>query len=313
MKPAYSVLFLTTLLGAGQGLFLALYGVEVAVWAGRVPPQDPVVFFGAGGAVVLGLLGLGLVASVFHLGRPERGWRAFSQWRTSWLSREVIVLPLFMAAVFAYAVAHVVGYGATLWLGAAGVVLCVALFVCTGMIYACLKFLQEWHTPLTVINYFLLGTASGLTAATAFAAWAAPALTASLATLAVAVTLLAFLFRVASLVRNARLRPQSTLQTAIGIKHPRIAQKSQGFMGGSYNTREFFHGRPLAWVRWVKWAFLVLVFPVPVVLLAAGLATASAAVLAAAFLAQYAGLLAERWFFFAQARHPQNLYYQATS
>jgi DMSO reductase anchor subunit len=66
-------------------------------------------------------------------------------------------------------------------------------------------------------------------------------------------------------------------------------------------------------VRAVKWSFLVLVFPVPVVLLAAGAAWGVPALIVAAFAAQYAGLIAERWFFFAQARHPQNLYYQVIS
>ena len=108
-------------------------------------------------------------------------------------------------------------------------------------------------------------------------------------------------------------KPKSTLQTAIGVKHPRIVQKSQGFMGGSFNTREFFHGASDAFLRSVKWTFLVAVFAVPLALVAAGLAWQAPALLAPAFLVQYAGLLAERWFFFAQANHPQNLYYQRIS
>lgn len=114
-------------------------------------------------------------------------------------------------------------------------------------------------------------------------------------------------------MRNTRIRPRSTLQTAIGIKHPRIEQKAQGFMGGSFNTREFMHGRGVVFVRAVKWCFLLLAFPVPVALLAAGMAWGLPALAVSAFLVQYAGLIAERWFFFAQARHPQNLYYQAIS
>ncbi|TSA12115.1 MAG: DMSO reductase, partial [Betaproteobacteria bacterium] len=253
--------------------------------------------------------------SFFHLGRPERAWRSAAMWRTSWLSREVIVLPLFMAAVAAFGMAHTLrGAGdLTLALGAAGLTLALLLFVCTGMIYACLPFLQEWHTPLTVINYTLFGCASGFMLATAWAATLAPALVAASALWTVAFTLAALLTRSASLARNARLRPKSTLQTAIGIKHPRIAQKSEGFMGGSFNTREFFHARTAGRLRAVKWGFLLLVFPVPLVLLAAGVALASSPVLAAAFALQYLGLVAERWFFFAQAKHPQNLYYQAIS
>jgi DMSO reductase anchor subunit len=130
---------------------------------------------------------------------------------------------------------------------------------------------------------------------------------------AIALTVAAALSRGASLIRNARLKPRSTLQSALGIRHPNIVQKSMGMMGGSYNTREFFHGRTARLLRTVKWLFLVLVFPVPVLLLVTGLASASAPLLTAAFVVQYLGLLAERWFFFAQANHPQNLYYQAVA
>ena len=84
-------------------------------------------------------------------------------------------------------------------------------------------------------------------------------------------------------------------------------------MGGSFNTREFFHGRTVAMLRSVKWAFLLLVFPVPLLCLAMGVAQGSTSLLLAAFTIQYVGLIAERWFFFAQANHPQNLYYQTIS
>jgi DMSO reductase anchor subunit len=95
------------------------------------------------------------------------------------------------------------------------------------------------------------------------------------------------------------------------VKHPRVVQKAQGFMGGSFNTREFFHGKSRELLRSVKWSFLVLTFLVPLGLLWVGLAGRSPGLLFAAFTVQYVGLLAERWFFFAQANHPQNLYYQA--
>jgi len=313
MHPAFSVIFLTTLTGVGQGLFLALYAAELGAAFDLLTVQHGQRFFAAGSALSLAFLAAGLLASFFHLGRPERAWRSAAMWRTSWLSREVIALPAFMAAVFAYGGAHYLGFGGTLTLGATGALLCFALFICTGMIYACLKFLQEWATPLTVINFILLGCASGFSFAAAFAAMTGSALVAVLVEWAVALTLAALCARAASLIRNSRIRPHSSLQTAIGIKHPRIAQKAQGFMGGSFNTREFFHGRAPTLLRAVKWGFLVLVFPLPVVLLLAGLALASAPLLALAFGVQYLGLVAERWFFFAQGNHPQNLYYQAIS
>lgn len=313
MRPAFSVIFLTTLIGVGQGLFLALYTAELGAAFDLLALQHGQRFFAAGSALSLAFLAAGLVASFFHLGRPARAWRSAAMWRTSWLSREVIVLPAFMAVVSAYGGAHYLGRGATLPLGAAGALLCFTLFICTGMIYACLKFLQEWATPLTVINYILLGCTSGFTLAAAFAAMAGSTLAAGLARWAVALTLAALCGRAASLIRNSRIKRKSSLRTAIGIKHPRIVQKAQGFMGGSFNTREFFHGKTPALLRAVKGGFLVLVFPLPVILLLAGLALGSAPLFVLAFAVQYLGLIAERWFFFAQANHPQNLYYQAIS
>jgi len=318
MHPAFSVIFLTTLIGAGQGLFLALYCTEIGARIGWLPAPDSG-FYVVGSALVGVLLVLGLVASVFHLGRPERGWRAASRWRTSWLSREVIVLPAFVAAVVVYGAAHwATGTPlelplSTLAIGAVTTLLALALFLCTGMVYACLKFLQEWASPLTIVNYLLLGCASGFTLATAYAAIAARPLTPFFGAVALLLTAAALVTRGASLVRNARLKPRSMLQSAIGIKHPRIVQKAQGMMGGAFNTREFFHGRSRALLRAVKWAFLLLVFPVPAALLVAGLLAGSPGLLAIAFVVQYLGLLAERWFFFAQANHPQNLYYQAVA
>lgn len=313
MHPAFSVIFLTTLIGAGQGLFLALYVAEAGAQFGNWPAQRGAGIFAAGSALAFGFLAAGLLASFFHLGHPERAWRSAAMWRTSWLSREVIVLPAFMLMVSIYGLAHFFGFGGTLLLGGLGVVTCFALFICTGMIYACLKFLQEWATPLTVINYTLLGCASGFTFAAALATAAGGSLMSRWGEWAILLTLTAACTRIASLMRNRRIKPKSSLQTAIGIKHPRIAQKAQGFMGGSFNTREFFHGRQASLLRAVIWGFLLLAFAVPVALLLAAMAFDSPALFSLAFAVQFCGLIAERWFFFAQANHPQNLYYQSIS
>lgn len=320
MKPAFSVIFLTTLIGAGQGLFLALFTHQSYALFGLLPMQSDA-FYGYGGLLVLLLLAGGLVASFFHLGRPERAWRSATQWRTSWLSREVIALPAFMGMALLYAGLHLTGIrpevvtltsglliDLSIVIGVIATLLAFVLFICTGMIYACLRFLREWHTPLTVINYTLMGGASGFTLAALYAAMSAPTEAGFFAGWALIITLLAFVGRFASLARNARLKPKSTIQTAIGVKHPRIAQRSMGFMGGSFNTREFFHGKSTAFLRTIKPAFLLLAFVLPMALLALGARTP--ALLAFAFILQYVGLLAERWFFFAQANHPQNLYYQ---
>ena len=320
MKPAFSVIFLTTLLGAGQGLFLALFTHQSYALFGLLPMQSDG-FYGYGSLLVLLFLGCGLIASFFHLGRPERAWRSATQWRTSWLSREVIVLPAFMGVVLLYGAAHLSGYrpeivtlpsglviDLTVVIGVFGTLLAFGLFLCTGMIYACLRFLREWNSPLTVINYILMGGSSGFILASFYAAAAAPSQTQFFVGWAIIITLLAFVGRAASLVRNARLKPKSTMQTAIGIKHPKIVQRSMGAMGGSFNTREFFHGKSTAFLRTIKPTFLILAFVVPLLLLALGMFTPS--LLGLAFVLQYVGLMAERWFFFAQANHPQNLYYQ---
>lgn len=297
MRPAFSVLFLTTLIGAAQGLFIALFFVELLA-----PAAASREFFAAGSLLVVLLMGLGGISSVFHLGHPERAWRAMSQWRTSWLAREGIALPAFSAAALAWGAAHWLNWDHTFAIGVVGVILALVLFVCTGMIYVAIKVLKEWSHPLTVVNFILFGCASGTTLAAAYAGFMAPELAAPLAKGAVVLILLSMVTRGASLWRNATLRPVSTLQTAIGIRHPRIVQKAQGAMGGSFNTREFFHGKSPAFVRGVLATMALCAFVLP-------LALVSAAPLAA-FILQYAGLFAERWYFFAEAQHPQNLYYQ---
>lgn len=322
MHPAFSVIFLTTLIGVGQGLFLALYTGESYAVVELLPAQNQD-FYVWGSVISVAFLIGGLIASIFHLGHPERAWRSAAMWRTSWLSREVIVLPTVIGAISTYGGLHALGWDLsivgietkvrgdlTLLIGLGGVLATFLLFICTAMIYACIKFLQEWATPLTVINYILLGTASGFTLATAFASYQAPNLVNFYGGWAIIITVTAFITRGASLIRNSRIRAKSSLKTAIGVRDTRIKQRSMGFMGGSFNTREYFHGASMFVFRFIKWIFLVLAFVLPVILLSTGMATASANILMAAFVIQYVGLVAERWFFFAQANHPQNLYYQ---
>lgn len=317
MRPAFSVVFLTTLCGAAQGLLLTLVTVEAIARATGGGLAVPAMFYVLGAAIAVGLGALGLFASFFHLGHPERAWRAIAMWRTSWLSRECIALPVFLALAAAYGVAHRFQLAYTLEIGIVGAAASVALFVCTAMIYACLRFLQEWASPLTLVNFVLLGCASGCTLATACAAWLAPALVGLLAPAACMLTLAGCVARLASLARNARIKPKSTVQSATGIRHPKVEQKSRGFTASAFNTREFFHGQSAGTLRAVKAGFLIAAFAAPLALVGAGaLAPQSAAAAfatAAAFVIQYLGLLAERWFFFADAMHPQNIYYQRAS
>jgi DMSO reductase anchor subunit len=231
-----------------------------------------------------------------------------------------------MALVAAYGLAHWLGWtqplltlsGAlpvdpTLLIGLLGTLATFALFVCTAMIYASVKFLEEWHSPLTVANFTLFGIASGFMLAAAYSAWGGNPLVTFFGTWAVVATLLALVTRLASLSRNARLRHKSTPQSAIGVRHKAVIQKAQGATGGSFNTREFFHGRAPVTLRQVRWLYLLLVFPLPILLIAAAYGIESPTLPMAAFAVQFLGLLAERWSFFVEARHPQNLYYQSVA
>ncbi len=323
MKPAISVILLTTLIGAAQGLFLAYYSAEWLVLIGMLEP--PVRDLSAQAATLaVGLLLAGLGASFFHLGHPERAWRAAAMWRTSWLSREVIALPAAMSLIGLFALVEFEGIespwfylGAvpvapSLALGFAALLAVLALYVCTAMIYTCLKFLRQWHSPLTVLNFFLMGAASGFSLAALVAAIGDDGLVDYFASGAILLTLFALAGRAAALARNRRLRPASTLQSAIGIQHPNIRQIAQGAMGGSFNTRAFIHAYGPAVVRLARQFFLLAGFALPALLLALR-GDDPLPWCSLAFGLQFAGLLVERWYFFIEAEHPQNVYYQMIS
>lgn len=311
MNPAFSVVVFTTVAGAAQGLVVAL---ALALLAG-VPLGAS--FVRASLLVATVLLVTGLVSSFLHLGRPARAWRAAAMWRTSWLSREVIVLPAFIALVAGWWLAwrDAGAVRAAVLLPLAALALAALLWYCTAMIYACLRFIEEWAQPLTIVNFILLGLSSGLVLASALAAVAGePRALAPAAPAALIVTLVAWASRTAAWRRNASIRHRSTLQTATGIRSPRLAQTSMGMSAGSFNTREFFHRASQLALRRIKLLAIVLGFALPALLLA-GVAAGALPDLAcvAALIVQAPGLIADRWLFFAQAKHPQNLYYQVVS
>jgi len=310
MHPAFSIVFFTTLAGCAQGLVVAL---AVAVLAGLTLSPG---FLGTALAVACALLLGGLASSFLHLGRPERAWRAIMMWRTSWMSREVLLLPAFIGIVALWwlALRADVGAGWQWLLPLAAILGALLLWYCTAMIYACMRFIQEWAHPLTIINYTLIGLSSGLVLACALAAALGEAgLLRAAAPWALVATLVAWGTRAMALRRNAALKPKSTLQSATGIRNQHLVQKSMGMSAGSFNTREFFHGASQVALRQVKLAFQLLGFALPAAALAWGLLGGPAWAWMLALLLQVPGLVAERWFFFAQAQHPQNLYYQSVS
>ncbi len=307
MHPAFSILFFTTLAGAAQGLLVALALAQIS----GVSMDNRFVLQ----AIALGLVLLvaGLASSFLHLGHKMRAWRAVLMWRTSWMSREVIVLPAYIGLTALWWLALYGDLNSELlqalpWAIVLGALL---LWYCTAMIYACLRFIQEWAHWSTVVNFTLIGMSSGSVLACALASFfAQTALLNALAPLATIATLVAALMRWFSLRRNSGLRPASTLQSATGIEAKRLVQTSMGMSAGAFNTREFFHGASQLVLRNVRWAFVFGLFVLPLGLQLCALSSASTWPWVCATLIQAPALIAERWVFFAQAKHPQNLYYQ---
>src|SRR5688572_11025893 len=159
MHPTFSIVLFTTASGAG---FALLFLIGLGVPLGLLPAHP---WFGfASLAVAFALAVGGLVSSTFHLGRPERAWRAFSQWRSSWLSREgVLSVATFVpAAIFAIGwIFFGVTSGFIGLCGVAAAVLAVGTIYCTGMIYASLKPIYQWRNRWTVPNYLALGLMAG--------------------------------------------------------------------------------------------------------------------------------------------------------
>ena len=310
MHPAFSILIFTTLAGTAQGMIVML---AIAVLAGL--SMAPSFLLTAVGVAEVMLIA-GLASSFLHLGRKMRAWRSVLMWRTSWMSREVIVLPAFIGLVGLWWLQLQSGsmllrtwvLPLLLILGAA------ALWYCTAMIYACLRFIEEWAHPLTIVNFTLIGLSSGLILGCALAALSGEARLLSAASpCALVLTLMAWFTRWLALKRNSAIKHKSTLQSATGIKSTTLVQKSMGMSAGAFNTREFFHGASQLVLKNVKLGFMVLAFAVPSLLLMWGVSIQQGWLFLMAFAVQAPGLIAERWFFFAQAKHPQNLYYQTVS
>ncbi len=315
MHPAFSLIFFTGMAGMAQGMVMSLLVLHLA---GDPLPNHFMNYLAF--PIILLLLAGGLLASFFHLGHPERAWRAILMWRTSWLSREVLVMPSFIAlAILAYIYSWQLG-GIPNWLWLLLGIFAILLWVCTAMIYQCIRFIQEWAHPVTMANFIALGFASGwFLLMTLFAIWSAWLPDQAIVTsqniagvtgftgflLLLSLTLKLWIWK-----RNRGLKPKSTLRSATGIQQGPVRQISMGMMGGSFNTREFFHQQSNFFVANVRKLAFFGAYLIPVILLVLAASQASLIFIIVAFLVHLLGLVAERWLFFAESNHPQNLYYQ---
>ena len=317
MHPSFSLILFTSMAGMAQGAIVSLAVLNSG--SDQLPSELLNVYLFP---LILALLFGGLLASTFHLGHPERAWRAIMMWRTSWLSREVLILPAFIALT---ALAYYFSWQASVpnWLWLLLSIAALALWVCTAMIYQCIRFIQEWAHPATMVNFIALGMSSGwfllmvlLTLWSILHPNQAVVTSSNIAGVAGFtgfLILLSLSFKLWIWKRNRGLKPKSNLQSATGIKTGFVRQISMGMMGGSFNTREFFHQQSSFFVANVRKIAFFGTYLLPVLLLTIVVSNGTLSVLVIAFVVHCVGLMAERWLFFAEANHPQNLYYQRIS
>jgi DMSO reductase anchor subunit len=237
-------------------------------------------------------------------------------WRTSWLSREVIVLPMVIAVTvlgLLYSLTNEIPF----WLWIAIIFSTILLWICTAKIYQCIRFIQEWSHPSTLMNFTLLGITSGWMLLGVLVGLSDGAkefpLNSVMSGISFILLFIAFNLKLWIWRRNRGLRPKSNLASATGIKGTNIRQTSMGLMGGSFNTREFFHHQTERAISNIRKIVLLCAYIFPMILVAYSISTPSNVIFILALTIHFIGLLAERWMFFAEANHPQNLYYQRVS
>lgn len=307
MHPALSVIVFTSLSGAGYGL-LFLIGL---LSGSSLLPQSPwFAFFGIG--LALASAALGLSASTFHLGRPERAWRAFSQWRSSWLSREgIFSLAAFLPALLLGGIWFFAGER-IIWLGWLSALLSAVTTFCTAMIYASLKTVPRWHNAQVPLNYFLLALMSGsllLNGLLALFFMPAPAVTwfTLLVIFAAAISKLAYWRWI------DRAPATSTSESATGLGAlGKVRLLEAPHSEENYLMREMGHVVARKHAGPLRVISLVLGFGLPLLLtllatICPGWPAIAATILAAGF--GMLGILVERWLFFAEAKHAVTLYY----
>lgn len=303
MHPAFSIIVFTTLSGLGYGLAAVLgFGVlDPAAASTRVAH-----------VLALLLIGGGLASSTLHLGNPRRAWRAFSQWRTSWLSREGVMAVVSFGPLLVSAWASVIEGRYVPLAGLLGTACCAVTVYCTAMIYASLKSVDAWHTPLTPTCYLLFSAAGGtLIALVAALAAGGPAV--PLAAASLVLMTLAWASKMAWWRRLRGLVPISTAESATGLgRIGRVRLLERPHTNDNYLTREM--GYRVARKHALKLSRLAVALggAAPGLAVIAAIAASGPAALLlqlAAVLLFGFGLAMERWLFFAEARHSVMNYY----
>ena len=317
MHPALSVIFFTTLSGAGYGL---LFWAACAALGGHVAARPLLVSI----ALAIVLSTAGLVSSLFHLGKPSRAWRAFSQWRTSWLSREgVASMTTFLVALL-LGVALLPGMlasaaeGTPVRLSIAGTLVAlaamacaIATVACTAMIYASLKPIPAWRHRLVLPGYLLYGLFTGGLLFAAIEAGAGGRLENRPAMLAVWAAIALWLLK--RRYWNTVDAPlPATRGAAVGLPQREVSVFERPHTEANYLTREMGFVVARRHSRGLRLLAMLLTAMLPIVLLLPAWLFVHLDTMpwyAAAALCALAGAFVERWLFFAEAKHMVTLYY----
>lgn len=306
MHPAPSITLFTTLSGLG-------YGLAAVLGLGLLDPSA--IATKLAHILALALIAGGLMSSTLHLGNPQRAWRALSQWRSSWLSREGVMAVLTFVPLGINAIASVWSGRYLPLPGILGAVSCGVTVFCTAMIYASLRSVQAWNTRWTPVSYLMFAAAGGLALASFFSTLGGNAHQLLPLSAAVAIGVV-WLAKTHWWARLRAMPALSTPESATGLGSiGKVRLLEPPHMNRNYLTREM--GFRVARKHAVRLSQIAVVGGgvVPALLLAtlvlpggpAGIAAAAVAGFAALLL--FGGMLVERWLFFAEARHAVMNYY----
>lgn len=310
MDPAYSVILFTSSSGAGYGLIAWLAFAQLSgLW--RLDAITSTVAC----VIALVLITTGLLSSTFHLGHPERAWRAMSQWRSSWLSREGIF------AILTYPAALVFTAG-WFWTAipeslvtvsaAATLILSLVTVVCTGMIYASLKTIPRWHNAWVVPVYLAFALSSGGLLFTPVLAVSGAASSPALVGILV-VLFLAWMVKWAYWRFIDQQEPVSTTGTATGLGYlGKVSQLEAPHTSENYLLKEMGYQVARKHAARLRRMALNAGLLLPGMLLVVAAVSGGAVqmiLLVLALLLGMTGIVVERWLFFAEARHAVTLFY----
>lgn len=308
MHPAFSVIFFTVSSGAGFGLFALLVIADLAGLGGGLRT----LYLVGGGMLSLVMIAAGLMSSVFHLANPKNAWRAFSRFRTSWLSREGVFAMGFFPLALIYLALTWLQIDSLEWLRVAFALAALALawitIFSTAMIYACLKTIRQWNTPLVPASYVLLGHFSGAMLLLLLAQLSGAALLPYLILVSMLLVSAAFIKGI-YYFWIAKPSVASTINTATGFTRARVRLLDAGHTHGTFLTDEFGFVVARRYVVLLRSLFFVLAFVVPAAIIAGAFGDYGFTGLALAAAFALVGTVVERWLFFAEARHVVNLFH----